>query len=159
MNPLVIIYTDGGCSPNPGLGGWGAVLISPAHQTRKELYGSEPDTTNNRMELLAAIMALCELKKPCQVELYTDSQYLKKAFTDGWLNKWQRNGWQTSNKKPVVNQDLWEELLRLTAVHTVAWKWVKGHASTVENNRCDQLVQRARDEYREARLRARIDKG
>jgi len=145
----IVIYTDGGCSPNPGLGGWAAVLISPEHDNhKKELYGHEPDTTNNRMELTAAIKALQSLNKSCTVELSTDSQYLKKAFTDGWLVNWQRNGWKTAAKKPVKNDDLWRELLRLDKEHEIHWKWVKGHAMNKYNNRCDELVGLARDEYR-----------
>ncbi len=144
----VLIYTDGGCSPNPGLGGWAAVLISPEHENqRKEIYGAEADTTNNRMELTAAIKSLQSLKRPCVVELHTDSQYLKKAFTDGWLANWQRNGWRTAAKKPVLNADLWRELISLTDKHRVKWKWVKGHANNELNNRCDQLVGLARARY------------
>lgn len=150
--PRVIIYTDGGASPNPGLGGWGAVLISPAHDEakggRRELYGSEPDTTNNRMELTAAIMALRALKYPCAVDLYTDSSYMKNAFTKGWLKKWQGNGWKTSNKEPVLNKDLWEELFDLSTKHDIDWHWTKGHASDAYNNLCDALVQKAKGEYR-----------
>lgn len=144
----VVIYTDGGASPNPGLGGWAAVLISPEHSAEREIYGAEPDTTNNRMELTAAIRALSALKRPCRVELNTDSSYLRNAFERGWLEKWQRNGWRTSDKKPVVNQDLWEELLRLADTHEITWNWVKGHAEDKRNNRCDELVQRAKDEFR-----------
>ena len=122
--PQVLIYTDGGASPNPGVGGWAAILISPAHGNHeREIYGSEPHTTNNRMELTAAIMALKTLKFPCSVELYTDSQYLKKAFGDGWLAKWQKNGWRTADKKTVLNRDLWEELLTLSQRHHVTWNW------------------------------------
>lgn len=148
-NPLssVVIYTDGGASPNPGLGGWAAVLISPEHNAEREIYGAEPDTTNNRMELTAAIRALSALKRPCRVELNTDSSYLRNAFERGWLKKWQRNGWMTSEKKPVLNQDLWEELLRLADTHEITWNWVKGHAEDKRNNRCDELVQMAKDEF------------
>ena len=134
MTQSVIIYTDGGCSPNPGFGGWGAVLISPTHKTRKELYGSVPDTTNNRMEVLAAIMALRALKQPCNVEIYSDSQYLINPFTKGW--------------KTHTNEDLWKELKEVASKHTISWNWVKGHANNPENNRCDELVQRAIAEYR-----------
>lgn len=144
--PIVHIYSDGGSSPNPGPGGWAAVLISPAHDKRKEISGAEPDTTNNRMELRAAIEALKSLKQPSQVRMHTDSQYLQKAFTDGWLAKWQRNGWKTSNKKPVANDDLWRELIELSKVHQIEWTWVRGHGDDVENNRCDELVQLARAE-------------
>lgn len=148
-NPVVHIYTDGGASPNPGLGGWAAVLISPGHGNhQKEISGAEPDTTNNRMELTAAIMALRSLKKPCTVKMFTDSKYLRNAFEQGWLAKWQRNGWKAAGKKPVLNQDLWQELLKLAGVHAISWHWVKGHADDELNNRCDELVQLARDAYR-----------
>ncbi|MDR1732163.1 MAG: ribonuclease HI [Synergistaceae bacterium] len=144
----VTIYTDGGCTPNPGLGGWAAVLISPAHGNfEKEIYGSESDTTNNRMELTAAISALRALKYPCAVELHTDSMYMRNAFDRGWLTKWQRNGWKTSNKQPVLNQDLWEELLRLSRIHDVQWHWTRGHGDDALNNRCDALVQKAKEAH------------
>ncbi|MDR2527545.1 MAG: ribonuclease HI [Synergistaceae bacterium] len=143
--PRVIIYTDGGASPNPGAGGWAAILISPTHENHeREIYGSEPHTTNNRMELTAAIMALRTLKFPCVVELHTDSQYLKKAFDAGWLTKWRKNDWKTADKKPVLNRDLWEELLTLSQRHDVTWSWIKGHAFDAYNNRCDALVQKAK---------------
>jgi ribonuclease HI len=143
----VLIYTDGGASPNPGLGGWAAVLVSPDHGNHeREIYGAEADTTNNRMELTAAIMALRALKYPCAVELRTDSLYLKDAFGQGWLEKWQRNGWKTSRKEPVLNRDLWEELLSLSKTHEIQWSWTKGHASDAYNNRCDTLVQKAKNE-------------
>lgn len=142
----VIIYTDGGCSPNPGPGGWGAVLISRAHKLEKQIYGSEEKSTNNRMELTAAIKSLESLKKPCSVEFFTDSQYLQKAFTEGWLEKWQKNNWKTAQKKPVLNQDLWEKLIELTKTHDIHWKWVKGHANNKYNEICDQLVHKARNE-------------
>ena len=144
----VVVYTDGGATPNPGLGGWAAVLISPAHDgVRRELYGSEPDTTNNRMELTAAIMALRALKYPCAVDLYTDSTYMRNAFVSGWLEKWQNNGWITSNKKPVLNKDLWEELFNLSQKHDIDWHWTKGHTSDANNNLCDALVQKAKGEH------------
>lgn len=142
----IIIYTDGGCSPNPGPGGWAAVLISPAHGNyMKELSGAEPDTTNNRMELTAAIKALRELKQPSMVELNTDSQYLKNAFTQGWIDNWLRNGWRSAGKKQVKNIDLWKELIALADSHNIQWKWVKGHSNNRYNERCDQLVAEARD--------------
>ncbi|GHV36705.1 ribonuclease H [Synergistales bacterium] len=148
LKPNVIIYTDGGATPNPGLGGWAAILISPAHDNReREMYGAEPGTTNNRMELTAAIMAFRALKYPCRVELHTDSTYLKNAYTKGWLEKWQKNGWKTSSKEPVLNQDLWTELLSMSSVHDIEWIWTKGHAADPLNNRCDALVQRAKSEY------------
>ncbi len=134
----VVIYTDGACSGNPGPGGWGVVLqYGSAH---KELSGFEANTTNNRMELLAAIKGLAALKEACRVDLFSDSAYLVNAWQKGWLNSWQKNGWQTSQKKPVENQDLWQELLRLCAVHNVVWHKVKGHADNRWNNRCDELA-------------------
>jgi ribonuclease HI len=143
----VVVYTDGGASPNPGRGGWAAILISPAHDNfEREIYGAEADTTNNRMELTAAIMALRALKIPCAVELHTDSQYLQNAFNKGWLKKWRQNGWMTSSKQPVLNRDLWEELLTLSQTHDVEWRWTKGHAADARNNRCDALVQKAKNE-------------
>ena len=146
MNPHVIIYTDGGAAPNPGLGGWAAVLYSPAHDAEREIYGAEHDTTNNRMELTAAIKALEALKTSCDVDLHTDSAYLQNAFVKGWLRKWQRNNWKSTSGSDVLNRDLWEELLRLTKIHRVTWHWVKGHADDERNNRCDELVRKARDE-------------
>lgn len=134
----VVIYTDGACSGNPGPGGWGAVLQYGA--SMKELSGYEAETTNNRMELLAAIMALAALKEPCEVDLYSDSAYLVNAWKKGWLAGWQKNGWQTAQKKPVENQDLWQRLLQLTARHKVTWHKVKGHADNRWNNRCDELA-------------------
>lgn len=138
ISQQVIIYTDGACSGNPGPGGWGAVLMLGEHQ--KELSGSEQDTTNNRMELLAAIKALSALKKPCLVDLYSDSAYLINAFTKGWLAAWLKNGWKNAQKKQVENQDLWEQLLELTRKHSVNFVKVKGHADNEYNNRCDQLA-------------------
>ena len=140
----VRLYCDGACSPNPGNGGWGAVLISDCHGARKELSGAEANTTNNRMELLAAIRGLEALKEPCQVELTTDSQYVHNAFTKGWLKKWKANGWRTVEKKPVQNEDLWRRLLELGEIHEVSWSWVRGHATDVENNRADALAVAAR---------------
>ena len=147
MRSHVIIYTDGGASPNPGLGGWAAVLYSPEYSKRSEIYGAEKDTTNNRMELTAAIMALEALKRPCDVDLHTDSAYLQNAFAKRWLKNWQRNNWRTSSGGDVLNRDLWERLAELTKIHRVKWHWVKGHSDDDMNNRCDELVHRARDEY------------
>ena len=138
MKTGVKIYTDGACSGNPGPGGWGCVLLYGKH--RLELSGAVEQTTNNRMELLAAIEALKALKEPCEVELYTDSAYLAHAFQKGWLDNWQRNNWLKSDKKPVENQDLWQMLIAVTTVHHVTFIKVKGHSSNVENNRCDQLA-------------------
>ena len=142
----VVIYTDGACSPNPGTGGWGAVLISQKHQQRKELYGAEADTTNNRMELTAAVQALSALKQPCRVELYTDSSYLRNAFEQKWLQNWQLKNWRTSGRKAVLNRDLWEKLLRLDQLHQVSLHWVKAHAGDPENERADALAVAARKE-------------
>ncbi|MBF0286312.1 MAG: ribonuclease HI [SAR324 cluster bacterium] len=144
---LVTIYTDGACSPNPGTGGWAAVLISPAHDNyRKEIFGAEPQTTNNRMELSAVINALQTLKFQCTVTLYTDSKYIQQAFNQGWLKKWQKNGWIGAGRKPVANKDLWEQLISLSNHHEISWLWVKGHADNIENQRCDFLAVQARQE-------------
>ena len=137
----VTIYTDGACSGNPGPGGWGAIL--QYNDIKKELSGFDPDTTNNRMELLAAIRALECLKEPCEVALYTDSSYLNNGFSKGWVYNWMRNGWKTSQKKPVENKDLWEMLIQLSRIHQVSWHKVKGHADNPLNNRCDKLATEA----------------
>ena len=143
--PLVQMYTDGACSPNPGIGGWGAILISPNHPgQQRELSGAQADTTNNRMELTAAVRGLDILKRTCRVQLTTDSQYVQKAFTEGWLVRWQRNGWKTASKHPVANADLWRDLVRLTQLHEVSWHWVKGHNEHPLNTRCDDLAVAAR---------------
>lgn len=134
----ITIYADGACSGNPGPGGWGAVLLF--NEFRKEMSGYEPQTTNNRMELTAAIEALNALKEPCEVTLYSDSAYLINAFQQHWLVNWQKRNWIKSDKKPVENQDLWKEILRLTGIHAITWIKVKGHASNKENNRCDELA-------------------
>ena len=146
MKPHVIIYTDGGASPNPGLGGWAAILYSPEHDKEREIYGSENSTTNNRMELTAAIRALEALKVPCDVDIHTDSAYLQNAFVKRWLYNWKRNGWRTSGGSDVLNRDLWEELDRLAQIHRVKWHWVKGPSDDERNNRCDERVHIARDE-------------
>jgi len=135
---LVKIYTDGACSGNPGPGGWGAVLIYK--ETKKEMSGYDPETTNNRMELLAAIKALDALKEPCVVELYTDSAYLCNGFAKGWIYNWDRNGWKTAQKKPVENRELWERLLAHSRRHDIHWNKVKGHSDNELNNRCDELA-------------------
>lgn len=134
----VTIYTDGACSGNPGPGGWGAVLLYGAH--RRELSGGEDHTTNNRMELTAVIAALEMLKEPCIVELWSDSKYVIDGLEKGWAKGWQKRGWVKSDKKPALNPDLWERLLALADTHTLHYHWVKGHADTEENNRCDQLA-------------------
>ena len=131
------IYTDGACSGNPGPGGWGAILIFGEH--RKELNGGERDTTNNRMELLAAIESLEALKRPSTVDLFTDSAYVKNGITS-WIHGWKRNGWKTADKKPVKNVELWQRLDAALASHTVSWHWVKGHAGHPENERADELA-------------------
>ena len=140
----VKIYTDGACSPNPGIGGWGAVLISEEHGRRTEISGYEVDTTNNRMELTAVIKALGALKKPCVVELFTDSSYVKNALEQKWLKNWQIKGWKTKGGKPVANKDLWLHLLEVSHEHVVSWHWVKGHSGNPENDRCDELAVQAR---------------
>ncbi|MBQ9833296.1 MAG: ribonuclease HI [Clostridia bacterium] len=137
----VVIYTDGACSGNPGPGGYGAILMYK--DMKKEISGGEKETTNNRMELMAAIASLSLLKEPCSVELYTDSAYLCKAFTDGWIFNWLRNGWKTSTKKDVENRDLWEQLLKLSKTHKISWHKVKGHSDNEFNNRCDELARKA----------------
>ncbi|MBQ6808707.1 MAG: ribonuclease HI [Firmicutes bacterium] len=134
----VTIYTDGACSGNPGPGGWGCVLSSG--ERRKELNGGEKLTTNQRMELTAAVEALRALKQPCQVVLYSDSAYLINGFNQKWLVNWQKNGWLNAKKQPVENQDLWKELLRLSSIHQVEWRKVKGHAGNPLNERCDELA-------------------
>lgn len=133
----VEIFTDGACKGNPGPGGWGAVVRSGEHE--KELSGGEPETTNNRMELMAAIRALQALKRPCHVVLTTDSVYVRDGISK-WIFAWQKNGWRTAAKKPVKNADLWQELLDAAAPHQVEWHWVKGHAGHPENERADQLA-------------------
>ena len=134
----VSIYTDGACSKNPGPGGWAAILMYNGHQ--KEISGSEPDTTNNRMELTAAIKGLEALNQPCKACIFTDSAYLYNGFTAGWVYNWLNNGWRTANKRPVENRDLWEELLKLSKKHSITWHKVKGHAENKYNNRCDELA-------------------
>ncbi|MDO9574064.1 MAG: ribonuclease HI [Candidatus Contubernalis sp.] len=138
MKKEIEIYTDGACSGNPGPGGWAAVLMYG--DKKKEISGGEPQTTNQRMEMKAAVEALKVLKYPCEVSLYSDSAYLVNAFNQGWLDRWQINGWRTSQKKPVENKDLWEELLKFVDKHKVKFVKVKGHADNVYNNRCDELA-------------------
>mgnify|MGYP000915645287 FL=1 len=142
----VTIYTDGACSGNPGPGGWGAVLMYGEH--RKEISGGDAHTTNNRMELTGPIEALELLKQPCKGRLYSDSAYLVNAFNQHWIANWQRNGWQTSQKKPVENKELWQRLLELCRTHEVEFIKVKGHADNAENNRCDELARAAIAKYR-----------
>lgn len=136
---IVKIYTDGACKGNPGPGGWGALLTYKS--VEKELWGGEYETTNNRMELMAAIQSLSALKKSCEVHLYTDSQYVKKGITE-WLDGWKAKGWRTANKKPVKNMDLWKLLDEQVVKHQISWHWVKGHAGDIGNERADQLANR-----------------
>jgi ribonuclease HI len=142
----VTIYTDGGCAPNPGPGGWAAILLTGGHQ--KELKGGEPASTNNRMELMAAISGLEALTKPCIVDMHTDSQYVRDGITK-YINNWKRNGWRTASKDPVKNQDLWQRLEAARGAHTVRWHWVKGHSGDHYNERADELVHEARAEIRQ----------
>lgn len=143
----VQIFTDGACKGNPGPGGWGAILRMGEHE--KELSGGEPETTNNRMELMAAIMALRALKQPCTVSLHTDSKYVIDGITS-WVFGWLRNGWKNAAKKPVANADLWQDLLEAVRPHQVSWIWVKGHAGHAENERADRLASDAADQFRGA---------
>lgn len=138
--PHVIIYTDGACRSNPGPGGWGALLRFGVHE--KTISGAEVETTNNRMELTAAIMAFKALKQPCRVDFYTDSQYMRRGITE-WLKKWKIRGWKTTNKKPVKNQDLWQALDKVVKKHEVNWHWVPGHSGHRENERVDRLARQA----------------
>ena len=141
----VTIWTDGACRGNPGPGGWAAVLIKDHHE--KELTGAEPETTNNRMELTAAIQGLKALTRRCHVRLFTDSEYLKRGITE-WLENWKRRGWKTSDRKPVKNLDLWQEIEALTAKHDIEWHWVRAHSGVAENERVDRLANEAIDEMR-----------
>ena len=153
MRKQVSIWTDGACSGNPGPGGWGAILEyrSPERVYRKELSGGDPATTNNRMELTGAIEALSKLNEPCDVTLYSDSQYLVDAIGKGWARSWQKKGWIKSDKTPAKNPELFERLLTLCDYHNVRFVWVKGHASNPNNNRCDEMAVAQRD--RAAQLR------
>jgi ribonuclease HI len=138
--PHIDIFTDGACSGNPGPGGWGAILRSGRHE--KEIFGGEAATTNNRMELMAVIRALQSLTKPSVVTVHTDSRYVMDGATQ-WMKRWKANGWKTSDKKPVKNNDLWLALDEATAPHQMTWRWVKGHSDHVENNRADELARAA----------------
>jgi ribonuclease HI len=138
----VVIYTDGACKGNPGPGGWGALLSYDGHE--RELFGGEPLTTNNRMELTAVIRALEALNRACDIDLYTDSQYVKQGI-ETWIHGWKRNGWRTADRKPVKNAELWRELDALAQRHSIRWHWVKGHADTVGNVRADELANRGVD--------------
>ena len=142
-NEIIDIWADGGCRGNPGPGGWGVLLRTGAHE--KELWGGEPATTNNRMELTAVIRALEAMKRPVRARIHTDSQYVQKGISE-WIHGWKRNGWKTSDKKPVKNADLWQELDGLAAKHRLEWLWVKGHAGDPGNERADALANRGIDE-------------
>ncbi|MDB6120991.1 MAG: ribonuclease, partial [Verrucomicrobiaceae bacterium] len=154
----VVIHTDGGCHGNPGPGGWAAVLTSGKHE--KVLNGGSPATTNNRMELQGAIEALRILKEPCEVEFHTDSQYLRQGIMS-WVAGWKRNGWRTSAKKPVKNEDLWRSLDALVTPHKINWRWVKGHAGHDGNERCDQLattaIEAIKRQYSHAALKTALE--
>ena len=142
----VTVYTDGACRGNPGVGGWGAILVYGS--VEKQLSGGERQTTNNRMELMAAISALEALREPCEVDLYTDSKYLSDAVTLGWLESWRKRGWRRGRNEQVLNPDLWERLYGLLARHTVTFHWVKGHANNAYNCRCDALATAYADSLR-----------
>ena len=133
----VIIYTDGACRGNPGLGGWGVLMLY--HNENKELYGGEKSTTNNKMELSAVIKGLGALKEPCQVKLFTDSKYVMDGI-NSWIHNWKKNDWKTANKKPVKNKELWVELDQLVQKHKISWNWVKGHSGDPGNERADELA-------------------
>jgi len=142
--PDLFAYTDGACSGNPGPGGWGVLLIARDGKTvlrEKELFGGEPDTTNNRMELMAAITALESLSRPSILTIITDSVYVKNGVTQ-WIHGWKRNGWKTASKKPVKNEELWQRIDAAQARHDVTWKWIKGHAGHAENERADELARK-----------------
>lgn len=144
----VKIYTDGACRGNPGPGGWGVLLRFGRHE--KILSGAECHTTNNRMELTAAIQALAALKEPCKIELHTDSQYLKKGITE-WLGSWKKNGWKTSSRKAVKNADLWQALEHEVGRHVITWHWVKGHSGHTENELVDEIANQAIDELKKGK--------
>ena len=151
MTPKVVVHTDGACSGNPGPGGWGAVLEYGAKV--KEICGGELATTNNRMELMAAIMALESLTRPCKVELHTDSQYVMKGISE-WIHGWKARGWKTADKKPVKNEDLWKRLDAARLRHEVDWRWIKGHAGHVLNERADALARQGMSDTRTAARQA-----
>jgi ribonuclease HI len=137
--PSVILYADGACSGNPGPGGWAAILVNHATRGELELSGFEPETTNNRMEMKAVIEGLLRLSQASEVRVVTDSRYVSEGMRS-WVHNWQRNGWRTSDRKPVKNQDLWEELVRLSSLHDLEFEWIQGHAGHAQNERCDQLA-------------------
>jgi ribonuclease HI len=145
----VEIFTDGACSGNPGPGGWGAILRYG--DVEKEMNGGEPETTNNRMEMMAAIMAIEAVKRPCEIHLHTDSEYLRQGITT-WIHSWKARGWKTADKKPVKNVDLWQRLERAIETHDVHWHWVKGHSGHVENERADELARLAIRQMKDASI-------
>ena len=147
MRKQVELFTDGACSGNPGPGGWGAILRFGTRE--KELSGGEANTTNNRMELTAVIEGLLALKEPCDVTLTTDSRYVADGICKGWAANWKKNGWRKADKKPALNPDLWDELLRLTEIHTLTINWIKGHAGHSENERCDALAVAESQKFKE----------
>jgi ribonuclease HI len=151
--PKVIIHSDGGCHGNPGPGGWAAVLAWG--KTSHAVSGGVPATTNNRMELMAAIEALSALNRPCEVEFHTDSNYVKNGVT-AWMHGWKRNGWKTKSKEPVKNEDLWRRLDAVVSQHKVTWHWVKGHAGHAENERCDQLATAAIDDVKKRHTKEQL---
>ena len=144
------IYTDGACSGNPGPGGWGAILRFRTTQKvyEKELSGGEANTTNNRMEMTALLQALRQLKEPCAIDLYSDSQYVINGLEKGWAKGWKARGWKKADKKPALNPDLWDQLLALTDIHSLRYHWVKGHAENEFNNRCDELAVAESQKYK-----------
>ncbi|MDR1063389.1 MAG: ribonuclease HI [Azoarcus sp.] len=146
---IVDIYTDGACSGNPGPGGWGAILKNGTHE--KEIWGGEPQTTNNRMELLAVIRALEQLKREAQIRVHTDSQYVQKGISE-WIHGWKARGWMTAGKTPVKNADLWRALDEIAACHEIEWLWIKGHAGHAENERADALARRGVEEARQSMM-------
>ncbi len=148
MKKTVTLYTDGACSGNPGIGGYGGILIYG--DVKREYNGGEPQTTNNRMEVMAVIVGLKRLKYPCKVEVYSDSAYTVNAFANGWIYAWRKNGWRKADNKPVLNTDLWETLYELTQTHEVTFHKVAGHADNALNNRCDELARGAITELRNA---------
>lgn len=152
---IVTLYTDGACSGNPGPGGWAGVLLY--NDRWIELYGGEASTTNNRMEITAVIEGLKRLKYPCEVNVYSDSAYTVNAFLMGWVYSWEKNGWKKADRKPVLNAELWQELLALTRIHKVHFFKVKGHANNKLNNRCDELARKAIDDLREKLIKADSD--
>jgi ribonuclease HI len=145
-NPEVILYTDGACSGNPGPGGWGALLLWKGKE--REMTGGAPDTTNNRMEMMAVIEGLKALKKPCHVKIHSDSALIVNTFKKGWIKSWLQRGWKKSNKKPVENRDLWEKMLKAMEPHTIEWIKVKGHADNQLNNRVDRLAVEASQKFK-----------